>query len=66
MLIFTTTSFSCVLVVQEYNRSNVIDHFFFLILLKFMWFLKSPWNQNSIVIHLKSNEDFKSHVNLGG
>jgi hypothetical protein len=28
---------------------------------KIMWFLKSPFDQNSIVINHKANDDFKSH-----
>jgi len=31
-----------------------------------MWLLKSPLDQNSIVIYRKFNGDFKSHINFGG
>jgi hypothetical protein len=31
-----------------------------------MWLLKSPFDQNSIVINNKSNGDFKSHIIIGG
>lgn len=29
-----------------------------------MWLLKPVLDQNSIVIHLKSNDNFKSHINF--
>jgi hypothetical protein len=32
---------------------------------KLMWLLKSPLDQNSIVIYQKFNDDFKSHINFG-
>jgi hypothetical protein len=31
-----------------------------------MWLLKSPLDQNSIMIYKKFNDDFKSHINFGG
>jgi hypothetical protein len=31
-----------------------------------MWLLKSPLNQNLIVIHHKSNNYFKSQISFGG
>jgi hypothetical protein len=31
---------------------------------KLMWLLKSPLDQNSIVIYHKFNGDFKSHINF--
>jgi hypothetical protein len=30
-----------------------------------MWLLKSPLDQNPIVIYQKFNGDFKSHINFG-
>jgi hypothetical protein len=33
--------------------------------LKLLWLLKSPLDQNLIVIYHKFNSDFKSHINLG-
>jgi hypothetical protein len=32
---------------------------------KLMWLLKSPLDQNSIMIYYKFNGDFKSHINFG-
>jgi hypothetical protein len=29
-----------------------------------MWLLKSPLDQNSIMIYHKFNDDFKSHINF--
>jgi len=31
-----------------------------------MWLLKSPLDQNPIMIYHKFNGDFKSHINFGG
>jgi hypothetical protein len=31
---------------------------------KLMWFLKSPLDQNPIVIYQKFNGNFKSHINF--
>jgi hypothetical protein len=33
---------------------------------KLMWLLKSPLDQNTIMIYHKFNGDFKSHINFGG
>jgi hypothetical protein len=30
------------------------------------WLLKSPLDQNLIMIYYKFNGDFKSHINFGG
>jgi hypothetical protein len=45
------------------NTSNVSDYLF--IYVKLMWFLKLALDQNLIVIHPKSNNNFKIHINLG-
>jgi hypothetical protein len=42
--------------------SNGRDHLF--ILSKLMWYLKSLLDQNSIVIHSKSTDNFKNNINL--
>jgi len=35
------------------------------VLPKLMWLLKSPLDQNPIMIYHKFNGDFKSHINFG-
>jgi hypothetical protein len=35
------------------------------VLPKLMWLLKSPLEQNPIMIYHKFNGDFKSHINFG-
>jgi hypothetical protein len=42
---------------------NVTYHHF--VFLKLTWLLKSPFDQNSIMIYHKFNGDFKSHINFG-
>jgi hypothetical protein len=48
-------------------RSNATYHPFGppFVLLKLMWLLKSPLDQNSILIYHKFNGDFKSYINFG-
>jgi hypothetical protein len=33
---------------------------------KLMWLLKSPLDQNSIMVYHKFNDDFMSHINFRG
>jgi len=45
-------------------KSNATYHHF--VPLKLMWLLKSPLDQNTIMIYDKFNGDFKSHINFKG
>jgi len=46
------------------TSSRVMLRIFFLSFLKLIGLLKSPLDQNSIVIHYKFNVDFKSNINF--
>jgi hypothetical protein len=59
------TQFSNGIICDNYTGGMLhVIHLFFFCPPKFMWLLKLPLDQNSIMIYHKFNSNFKSHINF--